>query len=92
MGAVLCHARLGTGDQDVAGQIMRLEVAGPATIAAARGRGERPARQPLNSDKVQAAPKPVEAVPSPTRTASQPGLRRSTVCPEPRAPRLCRSA
>jgi DNA invertase Pin-like site-specific DNA recombinase len=48
-------------------------------IAAARARGKRPGRQPVDADKVQAALKLVEAGLSPTKAASQLGLGRSTV-------------
>ena len=48
-------------------------------IAAARARGKRPGRQPLDADKVLAALKLVEAGMSPTLAASQLGLGRSTV-------------
>ena len=46
-------------------------------IAAARARGKRPGRQPIDEDKVQAALKLVEAGLSPTKAASQLGLGRS---------------
>jgi DNA invertase Pin-like site-specific DNA recombinase len=48
-------------------------------IAAARARGRRPGRQPLDADKVAAALKLVAAGLSPTKAAEQLGLGRSTV-------------
>ena len=48
-------------------------------IAAARARGKRPGRQPLDQDKVAAALKLVAAGLSPTTAARQLGLGRSTV-------------
>ena len=48
-------------------------------IAAARARGKRPGRQPLDTDKIAAALKLVEAGLSPTDAAKQVGLGRSTV-------------
>jgi DNA invertase Pin-like site-specific DNA recombinase len=48
-------------------------------IAAARARGKRPGRQPLDPDKIAAALKLVKAGLSPTATARQLGLGRSTV-------------
>jgi hypothetical protein len=48
-------------------------------IAAARARGKRPGRQPLDADKVAAAIKLVTAGLSPTAAAKQLGLGRSTV-------------
>ena len=48
-------------------------------IAAARARGKRPGRQPVDADKVQAALKLVDAGLSPTQAANQLGLGRSTV-------------
>lgn len=48
-------------------------------IAAARARGKRPGRQPLDADKVAAALKLVQAGLSPTAAARQLGLGRSTV-------------
>ena len=48
-------------------------------IAAARTRGKRPGRQPLNADKIAAALKLVQAGLSPTAAARQVGLGRSTV-------------
>lgn len=48
-------------------------------IAAARARGKRPGRQPVDMDKVGAALKLVEAGLSPTKAAKQLGLGRSTV-------------
>ncbi len=52
-------------------------------IAAARARGKRPGRQPLDTDKIAAAIKLVQAGLSPTAAARQVGLGRSTcVVPE----------
>jgi DNA invertase Pin-like site-specific DNA recombinase len=48
-------------------------------IAAARARGKRPGRQPLNPEKVAAALELVRAGLSPTVAARQLGLGRSTV-------------
>lgn len=48
-------------------------------IAAARARGKRPGRQPLEADKIAAALKLVQAGLSPTAAARQLGLGRSTV-------------
>lgn len=48
-------------------------------IAAARARGKRPGRQPLDSDRIAAALKLVSAGLSPTAAARQLGLGRSTV-------------
>jgi DNA invertase Pin-like site-specific DNA recombinase len=48
-------------------------------IAAARVRGKRPGRQPLDVDKIAAALKLVQAGLSPTAAAKQLGLGRSTV-------------
>ena len=48
-------------------------------IAAARARGERPGRQPLDADKIAAAINLVKAGLSPTAAARQLGLGRSTV-------------
>jgi DNA invertase Pin-like site-specific DNA recombinase len=48
-------------------------------IAAARARGKRPGRQPLDADKIAAAIKLVKAGLSPTTTARGLGLGRSTV-------------
>ena len=48
-------------------------------IAAARARGKRPGRQPLDTDRVAAALKLVVAGLSPTAAAHQLGLGRSTV-------------
>ena len=48
-------------------------------IAAARARGKRPGRQPLDPDKIAAALKLVAAGLSPTMAARQLGLGRSTV-------------
>ena len=48
-------------------------------IAAARARGKRPGRQPLDADKIAAAINLVKACLSPTAAARQLGLGRSTV-------------
>jgi DNA invertase Pin-like site-specific DNA recombinase len=48
-------------------------------IAAARARGKRPGRQPLDTDRIAAALKLVTAGLSPTQAAQQVGLGRSTV-------------
>ncbi len=48
-------------------------------IAAARARGKRPGRQPLDADKIAAALSLVKAGLSPTAAARQLGLGRSTV-------------
>ena len=48
-------------------------------IAAARAKGKRPGRQPIDRDKVAAAFKLVEAGLSPTEAAGQVGLGRATV-------------
>ena len=48
-------------------------------IAAARARGKRPGRQPLDADKIAAAINLVKAGLSPTAAARQLGLGRSTV-------------
>jgi DNA invertase Pin-like site-specific DNA recombinase len=60
-------------------------------IAAARARGKRPGRQPLDVDKVQTALKLVQAGLSPTKAARQLGLGRSTVYREVAAAGLSRS-
>jgi DNA invertase Pin-like site-specific DNA recombinase len=61
-------------------------------IAAARARGKRPGRAPVDPDKVQAALKLVEGGLSPTKAAGQLGLGRSTVYREVAAAGLSRSA
>lgn len=48
-------------------------------IAAARAKGKRPSRQPLDADRIAAALKLVAAGLSPTAAARQLGLGRSTV-------------
>ena len=48
-------------------------------IAAARAKGKRPGRQPLDADRIAAALKLVAAGLSPTAAARQLGLGRSTV-------------
>jgi DNA invertase Pin-like site-specific DNA recombinase len=142
MGGILGYARVSTGDQDVAGQNMRLTEAGAIQvftdvrsgrtmerpgleallayaregdtlavvrldrlgrslgewlttvailkergiaertkdgIAAARARGKRPGRRPLDADKIAAALSLEKAGLSPTAAAKQLGLGRSTV-------------
>ena len=61
-------------------------------IAAARARGKKPGRQPLDADKVQAALKLVESGLSPTKAAVQLGLGRSTVYREVAMAGLSRTA
>ena len=61
-------------------------------IAAARVRGKRPGPQPVDTDKVQAVLKLVEAGLSPTKAATQLGLGRSTVYREVAAVCLRRNA
>jgi DNA invertase Pin-like site-specific DNA recombinase len=53
-------------------------------LAAARAKGKRPGRQPLDSKKVEAAIKLVEAKVSPTEAARQLGFGRSTIYREMR--------
>lgn len=53
-------------------------------IAAARAKGKRPGRQPLDMNKVDAALKLIEAQVSPTEAARQLGIGRSTVYREMR--------
>lgn len=53
-------------------------------IAAARAKGKRPGRQPLDMKKVDAALKLIEAQVSPTEAARQLGIGRSTVYREMR--------
>jgi DNA invertase Pin-like site-specific DNA recombinase len=48
-------------------------------IAAARAKGKRPGRQPLDADKVNAALKLIAASVSPAEAARQLGIGRSTV-------------
>lgn len=60
-------------------------------IAAARAKGKKSGRQPIDADKVQAALKLVEAGLSPTKAASQLGLGRSTVYREVAASGLSRT-
>ncbi len=60
-------------------------------IAAARARGKRPGRQPLDADRVAAALKLIDARLSPTAAARQLGLGRSTVYREMAAAGLRRS-
>ena len=61
-------------------------------IAAARARGKKPGRQPLDADKVKAALKLVESGLSPTKAAVQLGLGRSTVYREVAMAGLSRTA
>lgn len=61
-------------------------------IAAARAKGKRPGRQPLDPKKVEAAIKLVEAKLSPTEAAAQVGLGRSTIYREMRRLGISRSA
>ena len=58
-------------------------------IAAARAKGKRPGRQPLDTDRITAALKLVAAGLSPTHAAKQVGLGRSTVYREMAARGLC---
>jgi DNA invertase Pin-like site-specific DNA recombinase len=60
-------------------------------IAAARARGKRPGRQPLDADRIAAAVKLVAAGLTPTDTARQLGLGRSTVYREVRRAVIQRS-
>jgi DNA invertase Pin-like site-specific DNA recombinase len=60
-------------------------------IAAARARGKRPGRQPLDADRIAAAVKLVDAGLTPTDTARQLGLGRSTVYREVRRAGIQRS-
>jgi DNA invertase Pin-like site-specific DNA recombinase len=55
-------------------------------IAAARARGKRPQRQPLDADRIAAALKLVQAGLSPTAAAKQLGLERSTCIARSAAP------
>ena len=59
-------------------------------IAAARARGERPGRRPLDMKKVEAAIKLIEAKTPPAEAAKQLGLGRSTVYREMRRLRISR--
>ena len=61
-------------------------------IIAARARGKRPGRQPLDQDKITAALKLVAAGLSPTMAARQLGLGRSTVYREVSRARIQRGA
>jgi DNA invertase Pin-like site-specific DNA recombinase len=61
-------------------------------IAAARAKGKRPGRQPLDTDRVAAALKLVVAGLSPTQAARQLGLGRSTVYREVSRAGIQRSA
>lgn len=61
-------------------------------IAAARARGKKPGRQPVDPDRIVAALKLVEAGLSPTKAAHQLGLGRSTVYREVASAGLHRSA
>jgi DNA invertase Pin-like site-specific DNA recombinase len=53
-------------------------------IAAARAKGKRPGRQPLDMKKIEAAIKLIEAKTSPAEAARQLGLGRSTIYREMR--------
>ncbi|MGE0281707.1 MAG: recombinase family protein [Rhizobiaceae bacterium] len=61
-------------------------------IAAARSKGKRPGRQPLDLKKVEAAMKLIEAKTSPVEAARQLGLGRSTVYREMRRLGISRPA
>ena len=87
MGDILGYARVSTGDQDVAGQTMRLEQAGAIRVFTDVMLGksmDRPGRQPLDMAKVEAAIKLVEARISPVEAARQLGIGRSTIYREMR--------
>ncbi|MCA1494991.1 recombinase family protein [Ensifer sp. NBAIM29] len=61
-------------------------------VAAARAKGKRPGRQPLDMKKVEAAMKLIEARTPPAEAAKQLGLGRSTVYREMRRLGISRSA
>lgn len=61
-------------------------------IAAARAKGKRPGRQPLDMKKVEAAIKLIKAKTSPAEAARQLGLGRSTIYREMRRSGICRPA
>lgn len=61
-------------------------------IVAARAKGKRPGRQPLDMKKIDAAIKLIEAKTSPTEAAKQLGLGRSTVYRELRRLGIQRTA
>lgn len=61
-------------------------------MAAARAKGKRPGRQPLDMKKVEAAMKLIEAEISPTEAARQLGLGRSTLYREMRRLGISRPA
>ena len=61
-------------------------------IAAARAKGKRPGRQPLDMAKIDAAIKLIEARMSPTEAAKQLGIGRSTIYREMRRMGIERSA
>lgn len=61
-------------------------------IAAARAKGKRPGRQPLDMNKVDAALKLVEAKVSPAEAARQLGIGRSTIYREMRRTGVARPA
>jgi len=61
-------------------------------VAAARAKGKRPGRQPLDTKKVDAAMKLIEAKTSPAEAARQLGLGRSTVYREMRRLGISRAA
>lgn len=92
MAGILEYARVSTGDQDVAGELIS-HVFGAITnfvrrliserihdgIAKTRAKGEPPGRQPLDGDNVSAALKLVAAGASPAKAARQLEIGRSTV-------------
>ena len=61
-------------------------------VAAARAKGKRPGRQPLDTKKVEAAIKLIEAKTAPTEAAKQLGLGRSTLYREMRRQGISRPA
>ena len=61
-------------------------------VAAARAKGKRPGRQPLDIEKVEAAMKLIEAKTPPAEAAKQLGLGRSTVYREMRRLGVSRTA
>jgi DNA invertase Pin-like site-specific DNA recombinase len=61
-------------------------------VAAARAKGKRPGRQPLDMKKVEAAIKLIEAKTPPAEAAKQLGLGRSTVYREMRRLGISRPA
>jgi hypothetical protein len=85
MGGILGYARVSTGDQDVAGQTLRLTQAGAIRVFTDVRSGRSMDRRGLDAllayarDKIAAALKLVKAGLSPTAAARQLGLGRSTV-------------